>query len=576
MAIIFKLTTAGRQALVNAKQDGTAARTLVSVGITAATFTPTDSLAAIPGELKRIDTLAGDVVAKDTIHVTVRDDGDQTYTVRGLGLYLDNGVLLGSYSQADVILEKSAASIFLLSTDLRVLDGSVDISTLQFGETNFINPPATTERQGVVQLATAAIADALEDATRALTAASVKALFAARALVTRKLTAGTGLTGGGDLSVDRTFALADTTVAPGSYGGAASVPTFTVDAQGRLTAAGSTVSAPAWGSVTGKPTTLGGYGITDAALSARTITAGTGLTGGGNLTANRTIAMADTAVTAGSYGSAAAVPTFTVDAQGRLTAAGSVASAPAWSGVTGKPTTLGGYGITDAALSARTITAGTGLTGGGNLTANRTIAMADTAVTPGSYGSAAAVPTFTVDAQGRLTAAGVVAVAPPWSSVTGKPTTLAGYGITDATPSARTITAGNGLTGGGSLAANRSLALGTPSTLSSSTTNSVSAESHSHVVDFASAFASKNLASSGYQIFPGGLILQWGRLGHGGTVPVVFPLTFPSNVLIVDVHDDGFAGAAGASFGAINKTTSGFTACCTVPTEGMSYIAIGV
>lgn len=183
MAIIFKLTTAGRQALVNAKQDGTAARTLVSVGITAAAFTPTDSLAAIPGEIKRIDTLAGDVVAKDTIHVTVRDDGDQTYTVRGLGLYLDNGVLLGSYSQADVILEKSAASIFLLSTDLRVLDGSVDISTLQFGETNFINPPATVERQGVVQLATKVVAEALTDAKLALTAASVAGLFAARALV---------------------------------------------------------------------------------------------------------------------------------------------------------------------------------------------------------------------------------------------------------------------------------------------------------------------------------------------------------------------------------------------------------
>ena len=144
MAIIFKLTTAGRQALVNAAQNGTLARTLVSVGVTATAFTPTEALAAIPNEIKRITTIAGDVVAKDTIHVTIRDDGNQTYTVRGLGLYLDNGVLLGTYSQAAVILEKSAASIFLLSTDLRVLDGSVNISTLQFGETNFINPPALT------------------------------------------------------------------------------------------------------------------------------------------------------------------------------------------------------------------------------------------------------------------------------------------------------------------------------------------------------------------------------------------------------------------------------------------------
>lgn len=48
------------------------------------------------------------------------------------------------------------------------------------------------------------------------------------------------------------------------------------------------------------------------------------------------------------------------------------------------------------------------------------------------------------------------------------------------------ITAGNGLTGGGDLSTNRSLALGTPSQITATSSNSVTAESHSHAIDKAS------------------------------------------------------------------------------------------
>lgn len=68
----------------------------------------------------------------------------------------------------------------------------------------------------------------------------------------------------------------------------------------------------------------------------RTITAGTGLTGGGDLSANRSLAVA--------YGTSAGTAAQGNDSR-----------------------------ITGAAPSSRTITAGTGLTGGGDLTANRTL-----------------------------------------------------------------------------------------------------------------------------------------------------------------------------------------------------------
>ena len=50
------------------------------------------------------------------------------------------------------------------------------------------------------------------------------------------------------------------------------------------------------------------------------------------------------------------------------------------------------------------------------------------------------------------------------------------------TPSnaANSITAGNGLTGGGTLAATRTVTLGTPSAITNATTNSVTSTSHTH------------------------------------------------------------------------------------------------
>ena len=103
-----------------------------------------------------------------------------------------------------------------------------------------------------------------------------------------------------------------------------------------------------------------------------------------------------------------------------------------------------------AVPSTRVIASGTGLAGGGDLSADRVISIAAggvgvnqlslTGVTAGTYGSGSAVPVLTVDATGRVTSA-----------------TTAALSVTGFVPTSRTITAGNGLTGGGSLASDITL-----------------------------------------------------------------------------------------------------------------------
>jgi hypothetical protein len=285
---------------------------------------------------------------------------------------------------ANEIVEENGGRVFFSSTDqlgnFRVgpqfdvngTTGSVTINTDQFNLSglNFIGPFSRNGGFSTVGVQLQEISNntSLLASTGTTDGNTVPTQFAVSTFLAntytplaRTLTAGTGLTGGGTLAADRTISLANTAVTAGSYGSSAAVGTFTVDGQGRLTAAGAVSITPA---------SIG------AVLTARSVSTGTGLSGGGDLTADRTLGLS----------------------------AGSVAS----------------LALADSAVQpARTLTAGTGLSGGGDLSANRTVslssgtiaslALADSATQPGD-----AISTLTNDA-GFIAAAGA-----PVQSVAGR------------------------------------------------------------------------------------------------------------------------------------------------------------
>jgi phage-related tail fiber protein len=280
----------------------------------------------------------------------------------------------------------------------------------------------------------------------------------------------------------------------------------TVNAQGHVTV-GSALSAsdvPAidWAKITsGTPTSISGYGITDAYTKTETDSRIQAVVGAApaaldtlkeiadQLASDESAVAALTLSVSGKLNSSevvsspAANKVLRLDVNGKLptditgnattATSATTASNVAWSGVSGTPTTILGYGITDAQpldgdLSAIAALVGTSgilkktaantwtldtssyITGNQNIsvtgdatgsgTTTIALTLANSGVTAGTYNdSATQVSPFTVDAKGRITSVGTaVTIAPAWTSISGKPTTLAGYGITDAVGSSHT------------------------------------------------------------------------------------------------------------------------------------------
>lgn len=113
----------------------------------------------------------------------------------------------------------------------------------------------------------------------------------------------------------------------------------------------------------------------------------------------------ETGVDSAQYGSTTAIPVLKVNRFGRIDSAGTVNIATTLTVADDVAATQD----IDLLTETLTIEGGTGLTSSTG-TNKVTLDLDNTAVTPGSYGSGTAIPTFTVDQQGRLTAASTTSI----------------------------------------------------------------------------------------------------------------------------------------------------------------------
>lgn len=169
-ALNIIITDAGRAEHLNAQNTGAGPLEITEIRLGSGQYSVGDAnktQTELQAPIKSLATFAGVAVADDTLHVSIKDETDDAYSVGEFGLFTASGTLYALYSQTEAdgwIIEKAAPSSLLLAVDV-ILD-TLNANALSFGELEFVNPPASETVPGVMKLATAeAITAGTDDRT---------------------------------------------------------------------------------------------------------------------------------------------------------------------------------------------------------------------------------------------------------------------------------------------------------------------------------------------------------------------------------------------------------------------------